>query len=123
MSALTSKAITEGLKTTNIYLQMGELCKVCGEISPLKPYIISVLSTYFKKYDKNHHRPPQKTQLRPFFSESLTLQGFQTAKNRVFSLFLLYFLHILEALPISFIVKKRRNPYIYCVLEPYHFFP
>jgi len=44
----------------------------------------------------NHHRPPQKTQLLPFFSESLTLQGFQTAKNTIFSAFLPHFIFELK---------------------------
>jgi len=70
----------------------------------------------------NHLRPPQKTQLRQYFVESFILQGFQTAKNRVFSPFLPYFLHILEPLSTSYITKKRRKPYIYCVLEAYYFF-
>jgi len=69
----------------------------------------------------NHLNPPQKTLLRQYFSESLILQGFQTAKNRVFRSFLPYFLYILEALPTSYITKKRRNPYVYYVLEPYYF--
>jgi len=69
----------------------------------------------------NHLNQPQKRPLRQYFSESLILQGFQTAKNRAFSAFLPYFLHILEALPTSQITKKRRNPYIFYVLEPYHF--
>jgi hypothetical protein len=49
----------------------------------------------------NHLRHPQKTPLRQYFAETLILQGFQTAKNGVFSAFLPYFLPILEALPLS----------------------
>jgi hypothetical protein len=70
---------------------------------------------------KNHLRPPQKTLLRQYFSEGLILQGFQTAKNGDFSPFLPYFFPILEPLPPSLITKKRRNPYIFYVLEIYHF--
>jgi len=55
----------------------------------------------------NHLRPPQQTQLRQYFSESLILQGFQAAKNRVFSPFLPYFFHILEELLTANITKKR----------------
>ena len=35
IAALSSKAMTEELKLTifNIYLQMGEMCKTCGEIT------------------------------------------------------------------------------------------
>jgi hypothetical protein len=65
----------------------------------------------------NHLKPPQKTSLRQYFSESLILQGFQAAKNRVFSPFLPYFLLVLEMLKTSHITKKRGNPYVYCVLE------
>jgi len=70
----------------------------------------------------NHLNQPQKTQLRQYFSESLILRYFQPAKNRAFSSFLPYFLPILEPQPISHITKKRRNPYIFYVLESYHFF-
>jgi len=70
----------------------------------------------------NHLNQPQKTLLRQYFSETLILQGFQPPKNRAFSTFLPYFLHILEAIPIYYITKKRRNPYIFYVLEPYYFF-
>jgi len=69
----------------------------------------------------NHLNQPQKTPLRQKNSESLILQGFQPPKNATFSPFLPYFLPILEALPTSHITKKRRNPYIFYVLEPYHF--
>jgi len=71
----------------------------------------------------NHLTHPQETPLRQYFFETLILQGFQTAKNWVFSPFLPYFLPILEPLLISYITKKRRNPYIFYVLEPYHYFP
>jgi len=65
----------------------------------------------------NHLKLPQKTPLRQYFSESLILQGFQSAKNRVFSPFLPYFLLVLEMLKTSHITKKRGNSYISCVLE------
>jgi len=55
----------------------------------------------------NQFRQPQETQPRPYFSESIISQGFQTAKNRVFSPFLPHFLHILVVLPTSHITKKR----------------
>jgi len=57
----------------------------------------------------NHLRQPQETQLRPYFAKSLILQGFQTAKNRVFSAFLPYFLHILEPLSTSYITKNAET--------------
>ncbi len=57
-----------------------------------------------------------------YLLESLILQGFQTAKNRVFRSFLPYFLHILEALPTSHITKKRINPCIFYVSKTYYFF-
>jgi hypothetical protein len=66
----------------------------------------------------NRLRPPQETLLRQYFTEILILQGFQLPKNAIFNTFLPYFLHILEALPTSHITKKRRNPYVICVLEP-----
>jgi len=69
----------------------------------------------------NHLTQPQKTPLRQYFSESLILQGFQTAKNSTFSPFLPHFLHILEPLPPFHITKKRRNPYEFYVLKPYYF--
>jgi len=69
----------------------------------------------------NRLRPPQETQLRRYFDKTLILQGFQPPKNRAFSPFLPYFLHIFEALTPSHITKKRRKPYIFYVLEPYHF--
>ena len=69
----------------------------------------------------NHLNQPQKTFPRQYFSESLILQGFQPLKNRDFITFLPHFLHILEVLLTSHITKKRRNPYIYCVLKPYYF--
>jgi len=69
----------------------------------------------------NHLRPHQETQLRPYLAKTLILQGFRPPKNATFSAFLPYFLYVLEALTTSYITKKRRNPYIYCVLEPYHF--
>jgi len=71
----------------------------------------------------NHLRPPQETQLRAYFSGTLILQGFQAAKNTIFIAFLPYFVLILEELLTSHITKKRRNPYIFYVIEPYHFFP
>ena len=80
-----------------------------------------MLSGYFKNRI-NHLDPSQKTPLRQYFSETLILQGFQAAKNRVFSTFLPYFLRILEILISSYITKKRRNPYEFYVLEPYYFF-
>jgi hypothetical protein len=46
----------------------------------------------------NHLTQPQKTLLRQYFSKTLILQGFQTAKNRAFSPFLSHFLPILEVL-------------------------
>jgi len=55
----------------------------------------------------NHLKPPKKTQLRPYFSESLILQGFQPPKNANFGPFFPHFLHILVALPLSQITKKR----------------
>jgi len=64
----------------------------------------------------NHLKPPQKTLLRQYFTGTLILHGVQSPKNRAFSLFS-YFFHILEALPPSHIAKKRRNPYIFCVLK------
>ena len=70
----------------------------------------------------NHLKPPQETLLRPYFVKTLILQGFQAHENVYFSPFLPCFLHILEALTLSYLTKKRRNPYIYYVLEPYHFF-
>jgi len=70
----------------------------------------------------NHLSQPQKTPLRQYFSESLILQGFQPPKNTTFSPFLPHFLPILEALSLSHITKKRRNPYIFCVLKPCYFF-
>ena len=70
----------------------------------------------------NHLNPPQKTLLRQYFTKTLILQSFQAHKNAYFSPFLPHFLPILEALPTPHITKKRRNPYIYCVLEPYYFF-
>jgi len=69
----------------------------------------------------NHLRPPQETLLRQYFAKTLILQGFQPAKNRAFNPFLPHFLHILEVLPLSHITKKRRNPYIFYVLEPCYF--
>jgi len=57
----------------------------------------------------NHLNQPQKTPLRPYFSESLILQGFQTAKNRVFSAFLPHFLHILEVLLTYHITKNAET--------------
>ena len=54
----------------------------------------------------NHLRQPQETQLQRYFVESLILQGFQTAKNRVFCTFLPSFLHILEVLSVSYIRKN-----------------
>jgi len=35
----------------------------------------------------NHSRQPQETQLQQYFVKTLILQGFQAAKNRVFSHF------------------------------------
>jgi len=55
----------------------------------------------------NHLRTPQKTPLRQYFAKTLISQGFRTAKNRVFSHFLLHFLYILEVLSTSYITKKR----------------
>jgi len=80
-----------------------------------------MLSGYFKNMI-NHLNPSQKTPLRQYFTETIMLQGFQAAKNRVFSTFLPYFLYILEAQTLSYLTKKRRNPYIYYVSEPYYFF-
>lgn len=79
-----------------------------------------MLSVNFKNRN-NHLTHPQETQLRQYFVKSLILQGFQAAKNGVFSPFLPNFLPILEPLPTSHITKKRRNPYIFYVLEFYHF--
>ena len=70
----------------------------------------------------NHLSPPQETPLRQYFAKTLVLQGFQPPKNTTFSPFLPHFLHILEALTPPHITKKRRNPYIFYVLEPCHFF-
>ncbi len=70
----------------------------------------------------NRLKQPQETQLRQYFAKTLILQGFQAPKNRAFSASLPHFLHILEALLISHITKKRRNPYIFHVLEAYYFF-
>jgi len=70
----------------------------------------------------NHLNQPQKTPLRQYSAKTLILQGFQPRKNTTFSPFLPHFLPILEPLPLSHIAKKRRNPYIYCVLEPCYFF-
>ena len=64
----------------------------------------------------NRLRQPQETQLRQYFAKTLILQGFQLPKNSAFSAFLPYFLHILEALTLSHIAKKRRNPYEFYVL-------
>ena len=47
--------------------------------------------------------------LRQYFSESLILQGFQTAKNRDFKPFLFHFLPILEPLSISYITKNAET--------------
>ena len=33
-----------GIKTNNIYLQMGKMCKNCGKIPSWKPYIVRVLA-------------------------------------------------------------------------------
>jgi len=57
----------------------------------------------------NHLTPPQKTLLEQKFSESLILQDFQTAKNRVFSPFLPHFLPILEARILSHIIKNAET--------------
>ena len=57
----------------------------------------------------NHLKPPQKTQLRRYFVKSLILQGFQLAKNKVFSAFLPHFLHILEPLSIPNITKNAET--------------
>jgi len=65
-----------------------------------------------------HLNQPQKTPLRQYFYKTLILQGFQPAKNTTFRPFLPYFLPILEAQPTSYMIKKRRNPYIFYVLEP-----
>ena len=70
----------------------------------------------------NHLNNPQKTLLRQYFAETLILQGFQTHKNTTFRPFLPYFFPILEPLTLSHITKKRRNPYIFYVLESYYFF-
>ena len=70
----------------------------------------------------NHLNPSQKTLLRQNFAKTLILQVFQLPKNATFRPFLPHFLHISEALTLSCITKKRRNPYIYCVLKTYHFF-
>ena len=59
--------------------------------------------------------------LRQYFAKTLILQDFQPPKNTIFSAFLPHFLHILEALLIFHITRKRRNPYVYCVLKPCHF--
>ena len=66
----------------------------------------------------NPLNPSQKTLLRQYFSQSLILQGFQTAKNRAFNPFLPCFFLILETLSSFHITKKRRNPYVFYVLEP-----
>jgi hypothetical protein len=58
---------------------------------------------------KNHSRQPQETQLRQYFVETLILQGFQTAKNGIFSPFLPHFLHILEVLPTSHETKNAET--------------
>ncbi len=70
----------------------------------------------------NHLRPPQETLLRQYFAKTLIFQGFQAHKNVYFGPFLPCFIHILEALALSYLTKKRRNPYIYYVSEPYYFF-
>jgi len=69
----------------------------------------------------NHLNQSQKMPLRQYFAKTLILQGFQLPKNTIFRAFLPHFLPILEALPPSHITKKRRNPYIFCVLKLCHF--
>jgi len=71
----------------------------------------------------NHLSPPQKTPLRRYFSEILILQGFQTAKNRVFSHFLPHFLPILEPLSTSYIPKKTQKPLCLLRFRALLFFP
>jgi len=61
------------------------------------------------KNTNNHSKQPQETPLRRYFVKSLILQGFQTAKNGVFTLFLPYFLPILESLPITYITKNAET--------------
>jgi len=46
-----------------------------------------MLSVNFKNRN-NHPKQPQETPLRRYFTKSLILQGFQTAKNGLFSHFL-----------------------------------
>jgi len=74
------------------------------------------------KNTNNHSRQPQETPLRRYSTKNLILQGFQAAKNGVFSPFLLHFLPILSALSTSHKTKKRRNSYIFYVLEPSYFY-
>jgi len=67
-----------------------------------------MLSGYFKNRI-NHINPSQKTPLRQYFTETIMLQGFQAAKNRVFSTFLPYFLYILEAQTLSYLTKNAET--------------
>jgi len=61
------------------------------------------------KNTNNHSKQPQETQLRQYFVKSLILQGFQAAKNGVFSPFLLHFLPILSALSTSHKTKNAET--------------
>jgi len=70
----------------------------------------------------NHLTTPQKMPLQQYLAKTLIFQGFHPPKNKNFSPFLPHFLPILETLPPSYIIKKRRNLYIFYVLKPYHFF-
>jgi hypothetical protein len=60
--------------------------------------------------------------LRQYFAKTLILQGFQAAKNRVFSSFFAHFPLILKALPPSHITKKTQKPLYFLHFKALTFF-
>ena len=73
-----------------------------------------MLSVNFKNRD-NHLRQPQETPLRRYFTKSLILQGFQAAKNGVFSTFLSYYSPYFEA-TVNILYNKKTQKSL-CLLR------
>jgi len=69
----------------------------------------------------NRLKQPEKMPLSRYFFKVLILQGLQALKKTTFDSFFASFSLYFNALPLAHITKKRRNPYIFYVLEPFYF--